>query len=266
MGQRLGQHFLRDRAVLRRIVAAGDLSRDDLVLEIGPGHGVLTSELAEQAGRVLAVERDELLAALLPKADNVDLLVGDAIQLPLEAELASRLAGSEFKAVKIVANIPYEISSPLMFALFDWQLPLERIVLLMQKEVAERIVVVPGSRARSLLSVFCQLFADCHIAFMVSPRAFSPPPKVESAVIVLKPKLVNHPDRQLLAEPAFRRLVKIGFSQKRKQLKNTLTAGEQLASGEAAAWLERAALPPTARAEELSLADWRRLLETRPSA
>lgn len=266
MGERLGQHFLTDRQVLADIVIAAELGSADVVLEIGPGKGILTTELVQRADFVVAVEKDEQLAAELPerlhRPKNLEVLVGDAVQIDLEKEIKNY---SGRHAIKIVANIPYEITSPLLFQLFDWKLPLERAVLLMQREVAERLAAPPGRKQRSILSVFGQLWAENEIKQLVPASAFQPPPKVESAVVLLQPHTIDDERRAFLANPTFRRLIKVGFSQKRKQLKNSLAAGFQLPISQVEAWLARADLVITIRAEELKLENWFRLFSTRPS-
>ena len=304
MGQRLGQHFLVDRGVLNTIVNAGEVAASDLVLEIGPGKGVLTEELVKRAGWVVAIEKDEGLARTLRPAlgapENLEIITGDAVAVDLPAIIKSSFRGQpfgldeesrdmsdseprrgpsalpvaepldddfcrRFRSWKLIANIPYEITSPLLFLLFDIELQPERVVLLIQKAVADRIVSPPGKKARSILSVFGQLYAEIELICAVPPKAFNPPPSVESAVIRLIPYPADSKQRQLLASKDFRRLVKAGFSQKRKQLKNALSAVYHLPSDDAVAWLSAASLDSTVRAEELSLKDWDTLFSKRDS-
>jgi 16S rRNA (adenine1518-N6/adenine1519-N6)-dimethyltransferase len=211
MPRRLGQHFLRDPAILDRIVAALDPQPDDVVLEIGPGEGTLTRRLASRVQRVVAIEKDRRLAAWLPPSlpGNVTVIEGDALEIDWHQPFPS----------KIIGNIPYNITSPLIEKALTPPLP-GVIVFLVQKEVAERVTATPGSKAYGALSVGVQVAARAEQLFIVKAGAFAPPPKVDSALLRLTP----------LAEPlvpptehaAFRSFVVGLFGQRRKQLARSL--------------------------------------------
>lgn len=237
--KRLGQHFLNDRAILARIVDALDPVPGETVLEIGPGAGTLTDELLARGLRVVAIEKDRGLAAQLAR-DNLEVILGDA----LEMEWGS------LGAAKVVGNIPYYITSPLIDKALTPPLP-QRIVFLMQQEVADRLAAKPGGKEYGALSVGVQ--AQCRVekVFTVKPGSFRPPPKVHSAVVRLTP----------LAEPlvrpeevrAFRVFVTACFSKRRKQLKNAVP-------GLAEADLEALGIDPTIRPERLPPEDFVRLM------
>lgn len=246
----LGQNFLRDRSVLRRIVAAAGLLPGDEVLEIGPGTGVLTEALIQSGARVTAIELDDwLLAALAERyaADpRVRLIRGDALQVD---------PGGLFPGpYKVVANIPYAITGPLLRRLLETDHPASRLVLMVQREVARRMAASPGDL--SLLGVSVQYFARVRIVARVPATAFRPRPKVDSAVVLLEP-LVHAPaphERQVFFE-----VVRAGFHTRRKQLINGLAHGLALDRQVALDLLTAARIDPTRRAEELSVAEWERL-------
>ncbi len=250
----LGQHWLTDRMILSGIAEAAEITKDDVVLEIGPGLGTLTSELLRRAERVTAVELDADLAAKLPgqfPGTNLtvvqqDILTFDLTTLP--------------KGYVVVANVPYYITSKIVQTLLtSTNLP-KRIVLLVQKEVAERIVAGPGDM--SLLAVSAQLYAETWLDMVVEAEYFTPPPKVDSQVVVLEPfaEPKVSPDQQ----PAFFRIVKAGFSGRRKKLRTSLSAGLHLSKPAIDTWLESVGIDANLRAEDLSIEDWRKLLDSAP--
>jgi 16S rRNA (adenine1518-N6/adenine1519-N6)-dimethyltransferase len=249
--KRLGQHFLVDAGALRSVVAAAELDPQDNVLEIGPGLGTLTRCLASASRAVVAVELDPRLLPplreVLGDAPHVRLVQGDI----LRQDLAALLGPGPYK---VVANIPYNITSILIRRLMEADHRPTRIVLTVQREVAERIIVGPGEM--SLLALSVAVYGRPKIAARIPPEAFYPPPEVDSAVLrieVTPPRL----DAALI-EPVFR-LAQAGFSQRRKQLRNALAAGLRVAPGQVDVWLERAGLPARARAQELAIEDWERL-------
>ncbi len=250
--QELGQHFLIDARALARIVAAAELGAEDAVLEIGAGVGNLTRLLAEKAGRVVAVEVDRrflpVLEAELANWPNVHLVVGDILALD-----PSELMGEE--PYKVVANLPYGITSAVLRHLLEARLPPQRMVVTVQREVAERMVARSGRM--SLLAVSVQFYGRPKLLFRLRPGAFYPPPEVESAVV----RIDRHPRPPVeVADVArFFRVVRAGFSQPRKQLSNSLARGLGISSDEAADALRRAGIDPRIRAERLSLEDWARL-------
>jgi 16S rRNA (adenine1518-N6/adenine1519-N6)-dimethyltransferase len=249
---RLGQHFLRDPAILDRIVDALDPHPDDVVLEIGPGEGTLTRRLAPRVRRVVAIEKDRPLVEKLrgagsgewyaPLPGNVTVLEADALDLHWHRS-AQRTAHS---ALKIIGNIPYQITSPLIEKALEPPLPAV-IVFLVQKEVAERVTAAPGSRTYGALSVGVQAVAKAERLFTVKAGAFSPPPEVDSAVLRLTPlsePLLNEAER-----PGFRVFVVGLFGQRRKQLGRSLRDVARLDREAAARAIEASGLDPGARVE-----------------
>jgi len=256
--KRLGQHFLTDRRILQRILAAARLSPSDTVVEVGAGRGILTQGLAQAAGRVIAVEIDEALyeqiRLRLASYSNVAIVCGDILALPPE-ELLSR-AGATPPYV-VVANLPYYIASAVLRRFLEARAPPQRLIVMVQAEVAESMAAEPGRM--SLLSVATQFYARARILFYVPPRAFRPPPKVRSAVVQLdvRPQpAVAVDDRE-----AFFRLVRAGFAAPRKQLRNVLVLGLSLEPPAAEALLAAAAIDPQRRAQTLAIDEWARLYE-----
>jgi len=256
--KRFGQHWLRDPQVLHTIVAAARLCPSDRVLEIGPGKGALTQPILEQVQALVAVELDrDLCAALHRRFDplgNFLLLQGDVLALDLHRLLADFPAFQSPN--KIVANIPYNITSPILdLVLGTLDRPrtpsLETVVLLVQKEVGDRVCAAPGSKTFGALSVRCQYLADCEMICAVSPKAFKPPPKVESTVLRLNPRPCPTPAQN----PAhLDRLLKVGFGAKRKMLRNNLKSVVPLDRLDAA--LEQLGIDLTIRAEGVGLQQW----------
>src|SRR5690606_17634259 len=219
----LGQNFLVDPNIQRKIVAALDLTPEDEVLEIGPGTGALTRHLAEQAGRVIAIEKDDELAARLQAefADGtgVTIVHGDALETDL------RTLVHDPARVKVVGNIPYNITSPLIFHLLEPGLGAERIVIMVQREVADRILAAPGEKAYGALSVGVRTVADVKRLFHVGRGAFRPVPDVDSTVILITP---HRPPRLSPEEQAdLRTLTRVAFGWRRKQLQKILRSAEE---------------------------------------
>ncbi|HEY8345597.1 MAG TPA: 16S rRNA (adenine(1518)-N(6)/adenine(1519)-N(6))-dimethyltransferase RsmA [Bacillota bacterium] len=214
----LGQNFLVDANTLHKIVRAADLKASDVVLEVGAGVGVLTSVLAEQAGRVVSVETDRSLAPVLAEVlagkNNVDIIFNDILKVRVEEVFLP----NGFTP-KVVANLPYYITTPVLFHLLEAKINWEVLVFLVQKEVAERVVSAPGSKTYGALSVMVQHQAEAEILGVIPPTVFLPRPKVYSAILRLKPKEKSYPEE---VERAFRVLVKAAFSQRRKNLYNAL--------------------------------------------
>ena len=247
----LGQHWLRDREVLADIADEAQLTPEDAVLEIGPGLGTLTSELLRQAGRVVAVEFDPALARKLPgqfPGKDLTVIHEDILQF----DLSSLPAG-----YKVVANVPYYITSKIVQRLMTSANRPTMSVLLVQKEVAERLAATPGDM--SILAISAQVYAEVRMGAVVPAELFTPPPKVDSAVVVLQTRPVSLIDG--LDERVFFRVVKAGFSVRRKKLRSSLSGGLGLAKSDIETLLAAAAISPDARAEDLSIADWRRLVE-----
>lgn len=245
----LGQHWLYDEDSLRAMCDAAELDGDDVVVEIGPGLGTLTSYLVDNAKQVTALEYDRDLARQLAKrvkADNLEIFEADCLTF----DYASMPAG-----YKVVANIPYYLTSNLLRTLSEASNPPALITLLVQKEVAERVAAKPGQM--SLLSVSVQLYYEASLDMAVPAELFTPPPKVDSQII----KLVRRPEPLFpdLDEKKFFQIVKAGFSQRRKKLRSSLSAGLRITKPEASELLERAGIDPNARPQELALHDWHRL-------
>ena len=256
---KLGQHFLEDSSFAARIVEAlGDISQST-VLEIGPGRGALTSTLVRKARRVIAVETDRVLAAQLRMhfslTPNIEIIEGDILAIDLDTlfgpKPGSTRPGMEPipERVRVVGNLPYFITSDILWRLFEYRKYFDSIVLMVQKEVADRLAARPGTKEYGLLSATAQLYSQVSRLFTVPPGAFSPPPKVNSAVIrlVLTPRL----DRLGVKEAEFIRFLKLSFGQKRKTLWNNLKS--RYGSEDLARAMQRAKVKPTIRAEALSL-------------
>ena len=256
--KRLGQHFLTDHHILQRILAAAHLSPGDTVVEVGAGRGILTQSLAQAAGRVIAVEIDEALCEQirlrLAPYPNVAIVCGDILALPPE-ELLDR-AGAAPPYV-VVANLPYYIASAVLRRFLEAQVPPQRLIVMVQAEVAESMAAEPG-RMR-LLSVATQFYAQPRLLFYVPPRAFRPAPKVRSAVVRLDVR--SQPAVAVDDRDAFFRLVRAGFSAPRKQLRNVLVLGLGLEPSAAETLLAAAAIDAQRRAQTLSIEEWARLHE-----
>ena len=249
----LGQHFLVDTQVLDKIIAAARLAADGRVIEVGPGLGVLTRALARHAGEVVAIEVDPHLADALRNMfagqSNVRIVVADVLQLEPSSVVAA--------PYKVVANLPYYIAAPVLRHFLEAKVRPERIVVMVQREVAKRLVARPGDL--SLLAISVQFYSRPAIVATVSARSFYPQPRVDSAVVALDVL----PRPALDVDPAcFFRVVKAGFAAPRKQLRNSLAQGLDVASAQAGQWLEAAGIEPRRRPEELSLEEWGKLCQT----
>ena len=251
--KKLGQNFLIDENVVHQIVAAAELSEADTVLEVGPGIGTLTQGLAESKARVVAVELDTrllpVLATTLNGYDNVRVVHGDILQVNIMEEVGA-------PSFKVCANLPYYITTPIIFALLEKRLPMERLVAMVQKEVAERMAAQPGGKEYGALSVAIQYYTEPKIAFIVPPTSFIPAPAVDSAVIVCKRR--EKPPVEVCDEGLFFRVVKAAFSLRRKMLSNSLK-NMGIKSEQVAKWLELAGVDGKRRAETLSLEDFAKL-------
>jgi len=253
--KRFGQHFLRDSTVIDRIIAAIAPTEHDRLIEIGPGEGVLSRPLLEAAGRLQVVELDRDLASSLPRrlGEPRGLIVhqGDALRF----DYASLAEGSA--SLRIVGNLPYNISTPLLFHLFDQAEGIDDMVFMLQKEVVTRLVAEPGSRQYGRLSVMARFHCRMTWLFDVPPEAFEPPPKVDSAVIKMHPRVLNTTERSIRA--ALAAVVQTAFNQKRKTLRNSLRTllDEQT--------IEGAGINPAARPETLALSEFLALAEAHHS-
>jgi len=255
--KRLGQNFLVDEGILKKIVEAAELSKNDIVLEVGPGIGSLTVELAKRVKKVIAVEKDQDLVRILKelldcwKVRNVRIVEGDIRKIEnckLKIE----------NCYKVVANIPYYLTSPLIRKFLEASNAPKEMILMVQKEVAQRICAKPPKM--SILAVSVQFYAKPEIISFVSKKSFWPQPKVDSAIIKIKP-LINA-DKRLINADLFLKTVKTGFSQPRKQLANNLSNGLKMDKGKVKNWLLKNNIQPTQRAETLTIEDWLKLLKS----
>jgi len=245
----LGQHWLRDREVLSHIADCAELSKDDVVLEIGPGMGTLTSELLRRSNKVVAVEYDSELARKLPAqfpGTNLEVIQSDILKFNL-----STLPDD----YKVVANVPYYITSKIVQLLMTATNKPSTVVLLVQKEVAERLAAKQGNM--SILAISAQLFAEVSLGEVVPAALFTPPPKVDSQVVIMKTR--KTPFLTDVDEADFFRVVKAGFSSKRKKLRSSLSGGLKLPKDEIEIILAKAEISPDVRAEALDLDAWVRL-------
>lgn len=247
MSKKLGQNFLIDEQVVKGIVSAADVTEGDTVLEIGPGIGTLTQGLAETGCKVVAVELDRKLIDVLAKTlagyDNIRIVHGDILRIDISREIMA-------EKYKVVANLPYYITTPIIMGLLEKRLPVERLVTMVQKEVAQRMVAAPGNKDYGALSVAVQYYTEPKIMFTVPPIAFIPPPAVESAIIqcVVRPE----PPVAVNNEALFFRVVKAAFGQRRKTLLNALKA-TGLPAERVRAILDTAGIDASRRGETLSL-------------
>jgi 16S rRNA (adenine1518-N6/adenine1519-N6)-dimethyltransferase len=251
--KRWGQHFLCDPGVARRIVELAGVGRDGVALEIGPGLGALTDALVAQAGRVYLVEIDPRLAARLAERyaaePRVRLVVGDVLALPL-AEIVAEPEAT------VVANLPYNIAAPVLVRLLELRAKFPRAVLMLQREMADRLVARPGSADYGVISVLVPAYAEVRVAFHVSRRSFLPPPEVDSAVVDIR--FAATPRVDLGDAGAFRTVVRAAFGKRRKMLRNAL-ADLGLGVPRLEAAFAAAGIDPRARAETLDLAAFGRL-------
>jgi 16S rRNA (adenine1518-N6/adenine1519-N6)-dimethyltransferase len=257
----LGQNFLVDERVIERIVRAVDPREDETIVEIGPGRGALTSHLVERAGHLVAVEFDRDLARLLRERfgshESFTLIEGDALLIDLCAALAPAAPA------RVVANLPYYISTAILQRLIEQRSCLSEMILMLQREVVERITAPPGGSERGSLSVMVEAYCEAEALFDVSPASFRPVPKVWSTVVRLRPRTQLAAD--VNDEALLWRIVNAGFAQRRKTIFNNLRAAPgELRSliekkGGAARLLETARVEPQRRAETLALEEWARL-------
>jgi 16S rRNA (adenine1518-N6/adenine1519-N6)-dimethyltransferase len=260
--KKFGQNFLIDRSVLSGIVEAGEVGPEDFVVEIGPGIGTMTQYLAESAGQVLAVEIDDKLIPVLQETlgsyDNASVLHQDVLTVDF-LEIAKEKNGG--KPLKFVANLPYYITTPIVMQLLQNEIPFSSITVMVQKEVAERMQAQPGSKDYGALSVAVQYYTDPELNFIVGKGSFIPQPKVESAVITLKPK--ETPLNPAVKPEHMFTVVRAVFNQRRKTLLNALANGGVLGGNKEAISeaLLTAGFEPSLRGEGLDLEGFAKLTE-----
>ena len=256
----LGQNFLIDEGVLNAIVEAAGLTRDDTVIEVGPGLGILTAELAKRAGWVIAIELDDRLAEILQKTlpyDNVVILNEDVLGTNPASLLRGRVPHipEALRSYKVVANLPYYITSPVLRHFLEAPVKPETMVVMVQKEVAEAMAAPAGKR--SLLSISVQFYGQPEIVANVPADSFFPPPEVDSAVV--KIDIYPRPPVDVDNVEGFFKLVKAGFSAARKQVANSLSHSLGIPKEEVLTLLDKAGIDPRRRAETFSLEEWARL-------
>ena len=246
--KRLGQNFLTSNIVLKKIIKASQIKLSDIILEIGPGTGILTKELAQKAKKVIAVERDKRLIPILEKTlpNNVEIIQGDILKIK---NLKLK------RGYKLIANLPYYITAPVI-RMFLENNPPELMVLMVQKEVGQRICASPPKMSK--IAVFTQFYGQPEIISNVSKNCFSPKPKVDSVILKITPfKNLNKVNKDL-----FSKIVKAGFSQPRKQLINNLSKSLNIKKSETEIWLNKNNIKPEQRAETLNIEDWISLTNT----
>lgn len=252
--KRFGQNFLIDSHVLDKIVNAAGITKEDCVLEIGPGIGTMTQYLAEHAGRVVAVEIDTnllpILAETLKDYSNVTVINEDILKVDMNQLVKEYNQG---RPIKVVANLPYYITTPIIMGLFESNVPIENITVMVQKEVADRMQVGPGSKDYGALSLAVQYYASPYIVANVPPNCFIPRPNVGSAVIRLT--RYQEPPVQVKDVKLMFRLIRASFNQRRKTLQNGLNNSPELSfpKEKIAAVIESLGLPPAVRGEALTL-------------
>ena len=260
--KKFGQNFLIDERVLEKIISAAEVNKDDFVLEIGPGIGTMTQYLAENAREVMAVEIDKnlipILSDTLSAYDNVSILNADILKVDIAKIVEEKNGG---KPVKVVANLPYYITTPIIMGLLESHVPLANITVMVQKEVAERMQAEPGTKEYGALSLAVQYYAKPYLAANVPPNCFMPRPNVGSAVIRLD--CLNRVPIEVSDEKLMFRLIRASFNQRRKTLQNGLANSPELSFSkeEIKSALEAMELSPTIRGEKLSLAQFAALAD-----
>ncbi len=253
----LGQNFLSSQSVLEDIAMASEIENEG-VIEIGPGFGVLTNELAKRAKKVVALEIDDrlipVLADTLGEYDNVKVINQDVLKTDMKKLIDDEFDGEK---VSVAANLPYYITTPIITALIEGDLPLKNLVVMVQKEVADRIIATPGTKNYGAISVLCQYYTDPELVCTVGANMFVPPPKVDSAVV--KMAFRNTPAVSIKDEKMFFKTVKAAFSQRRKTLLNCLVSNFTHTKAELTELMESVGIEPTRRGETLSLEEFARL-------
>lgn len=260
--KKFGQNFLIDGHVLDKIIAGAGVTKDDMVLEIGPGIGTMTQYLAEAAGKVVAVEIDRNLLPILQETladyDNVKVIHADVLSLDLEKLVQEENGG---RPIKVVANLPYYITTPIIMALFEQHVPLANVTVMVQKEVAARMKSGPGSKDYGALSLAVQYYAEPYIVANVPCNCFMPRPNVDSAVIRLT--RYEEPPVQVNDEKMLFKIIRASFNQRRKTLQNGLNNSSELnfTKDQIAAAIAEAGFSPSVRGETLTLEQFAKLTD-----
>lgn len=255
----LGQNFIADRNVPERIIEGADIGEEDLVIEIGPGIGALTAAAAEIAARVIAIEIDERLIPVLRETlcsfDNVEVVNRDVLKTDIGEIISGEREKKSFSgAVRIIGNLPYYITTPIIMKLLEDDIDADSITVMTQKEVADRIRSGPGSKTYGAISVAVQYYCDVEKVLSVPKEVFVPRPKVESTVLTLRP--VRGKRLQLADEKTFFSCVRAAFAQRRKTLLNSLSAAGGMGKDEVRRILEKTGIDPGRRAETLSIEEF----------
>ncbi|MCX6760794.1 MAG: 16S rRNA (adenine(1518)-N(6)/adenine(1519)-N(6))-dimethyltransferase RsmA [Candidatus Nealsonbacteria bacterium] len=247
--KRFGQNFLIDKSAINKIIEVAEISPNDIVLEIGPGTGALTQELAKRAKKVIAVEKDikmiEILEETLKDFNNIEIIQGDALKMA-DSQVIS--------PYKVVGNLPFYLTAPIIRQFLETENPPKEMTLIVQKEVGQRICAKPPRM--SILAVSVQIYAEPKIISYISKKSFWPSPKVDSAII----KILKINSNQEIDRDLFFKIVKAGFSQPRKQLINNLSKGMGMEKEKTEKWILKNKIEPSQRAETLSIDDWLKLL------
>ena len=256
LSKSLGQNFITDKSVIERIVEGSDVGKDDLVIEIGPGIGVLTAEAAESAAKVVAIEIDKklipILAETLAEYDNIRVINQDILKTDInEIIREEREAGSFTGGVKIMGNLPYYITTPIIMGILEKGVEADSITIMMQKEVADRIKAAPGGKIYGAISAAVQYYCEVEQVASVPKEVFVPRPKVDS--VVLKLSIRKERPVDLIDEKSFFACIKAGFGQRRKTLLNSLTGVNGLPKEDIKEILEAAGVDPARRAETLDI-------------
>lgn len=259
----LGQNFLIDGNIVRNISELGEITKEDYVLEVGPGIGTLTEELASKAKKVVGVELDRGLLPILDETleghDNVEIIHGDILEVDIERIIEEKLGGGP---IKVVANLPYYVTTPIIARLIEEDLNIESIIVMVQKEVGDRIVAGPGSKEYGSLSVFVNFYTDPEVGIRVPRTVFMPQPNVDSSVMKLLVK-ENLPD---VNREMFFKIVKAGFGKRRKTVLNALHNSELGFEKDTIRYaLEKAEIPFNERAENLSIEEFIRISDAMPN-
>jgi len=256
--KRLGQHFLVDPNILNKVIRTAQVGKEDVVLEVGPGLGEMTLALAHRVKKVIAIEIDPKLVAILNKKakdyPNVEVMKSDILKVDFK-----HILEKEGHTIKVVANLPYQISTPLLFRFVEAKEVFSTFTLMLQREVAERMVASPGGKEYGRLSVLLQMFLDLSVRFFIPPSAFFPRPKVESAVVHMGWK--EKPTAEIQDEEWFKKVVKSCFGYRRKTLANALKHSELPLPDSIESRMEKVGIDPQRRPETLTIQEYVRLAE-----
>jgi 16S rRNA (adenine1518-N6/adenine1519-N6)-dimethyltransferase len=256
--KKLGQHFLVDQNIVKKVVKTAKIEKDDVVLEVGPGLGMMTLALADQARRVVAVEIDSKLVEILKKKvggyPHVEVIQKDILEMDFR-----QLREREGQPIKVVANLPYQISTPLLFQFIETKEAFSSLTLMLQREVAERMIAPPDGKEYGPLSIFTQLVADLSICFFIKPSCFFPPPKVDSAVIHMTWK--DRPIVGIQDMDWFKKVVRGCFNYRRKTLINGLKYSGLPLPADSTERMNRVGIDPQRRPESLTLQEFANLAE-----